>query len=101
MSMLRQPPVDQDDARGRRVAGMARAGVLLGLVAFIAGTTALMGWGVDRNIAQVMPLQFAVQPAALQAELVVTRALSTPGVPTAAQPTVNYEPQQAYVDHGG
>lgn len=101
MSMLHQPPVDQDDARGRRVAGLARAGALLALVVFVIGTSALMGRDLDRNIAQVMPLSFAVQPAALQAEPAITPAQSMPDVPTATQPTEQDESQQNYVTHGG
>ena len=107
MILLRQPPVDQDDARGRRLAGMARVGALLALLAFAAGTTALMDWGLDGYIAQLMPLPSAFEPAAVRAESVRAPTLSTPDVPRATEPTAPTEPteddasQQTYVTHGG
>lgn len=98
MIMLRQPPVD---ARGRRVAGFVRAGALLALVVFVIGTSALIGQGLDRNIAQAMFLPSAVEPAALRVEPAITPRQSTPDVPTVTQPTEQDESQQTYVTHGG
>lgn len=101
MILLRQPPVDQDDARGRRVAGFARAGALIAVVVFVIGTSALVGRDLDRNMAQAMFLPSTVQPADLQAEPAITPARSMPEVPTATQPTEQDESLQTYVTHGG
>ena len=105
MSMLRHPPVELDDARGRRVAGLARAGALLGLVACVASSVALIGYGGDRHSALLMPqlpgpALAAVQPAAPRPTLPAPAATVQPQ----AQPVELREHdavQEAYVAHGG
>ena len=103
--MLRHLPVDSNDARGRRVAGSARTGALLGLVACVASAVALIGYGGDRHSALLMsqlpdPTLTAVQPAAPMPNL------SAPAATVQPQPQpVDWREhdavQEAYVAHGG
>lgn len=103
MSMLRHPPVDLDDARGRRVAGLARAGALLGLVACVASAVALIGYGGDRHSALLMPQLPDPAPAAV-VRAAPTATLLAPAAAVQPQPVDLREHdavQEAYVAHGG
>lgn len=105
--MHHQPPVDPDDAHERRVAGVGRAGVLLGLVAVGAAAIALIGWGGDLHSAQMVSRSSQFEPATVRAEPVAAPTQNpsatppTPAAPQANEATEQDAIQESYRTHGG
>ncbi len=97
MNMPRHPPVDADDAHGRRVAGAARAAVFVGLVAVLAGSVVL----IDRPDAR----QHSAELSPHLADHVAIEPVAAPApAPAAMQPLLasrSDEPsQEVPVAHG-